>query len=261
MTEDILASLEDKEKLKEVREKNERGHWNLLVEAKKEPLKIREMMLAGIFQDFSESSLFFETTCNPKYVLAKYTMGLISTFGKAFSPLIPSLELYSNYDKHLEYMEVLKSQFYMVDKFLFDQVPSPSTSLSLDEITQKLKDLKIKDVLSRRIVVAIGSNLSLELMNSKEFVNIFQPTDDPGHAMRGRLGSLIVEDEPILPVVSDCMRKDLDKALNPDSLYWCDQFVANLKIRHNNTWDSINYKIDGVKGATEYGYIGTAIFN
>ncbi len=258
---DELSQLVDPHKEKEVKLKRERQHWNLLIDAKKHPEKVRQAMLAGIFQEFIESSLFFETTTHLDALLAKYHMAVIRVFGKAFTDLIPLLELKSSYDQHMEYMGSIKSKFFTLDKELFKSVPQPTERLSIESVKQRLNSLTTEEVAKKRIAVALGTKVSLELMNCKEFVEVFQPTEDVGHAMRGRLGSLLVNDEPCIPVVTDCMRREEDKALDTDAFYWCENFQANVKVRHNNTWDSVNIKVENVQGATAYVYTGTTLLN
>lgn len=252
----------DEAKQAKVKADRARMHWNLLVDAKKQPIRVREAMLASVFDEVMGSLIFLDASMRPDATIAKYQMSVIKLIGGQLIPLIPLLEIKKDYDEHLEYLAYLKHIFYGVDKVVFDtysethlEWPS-SRDLTVADLKEKLKTLTKDDVTKKRVSVLLSSDTSTELLNSKEFVEFFEPYTDQELLLRGKLGKIILDDVSI-PVLTDGMRAEENKCLPLNSIFICSEFEANLRIRHNNTWDSLVFDVNGpVKGVDQYVHVG-----
>lgn len=250
----------DEAKQAKVKADRERMHWNLLVDAKKEPIKVREALLGSIFDEVMSSLIFIDASMREGTPTAKYQMALIKLIGTQLVTLIPTIELKQSYEEHLEYIDTLKSYFYNIDKEVFRVVHSLHTvnepnSLSVQGLKTFVDSISDNDIESNRITILLGSDTSAELLNSKEFVEVFEPYTDQELLLKGKLGRLYKDEKNFIPVLTDGMRLDKFKCLRPDGIYICNGFDANLRVRHNHTWDSLIFDINGLlKGITEYVY-------
>lgn len=249
----------DEAKQAKIKEDRARMHWNLLVDAKKEPVKVREALLASVFDEVIGSLIFIDASMRKGSAISKYQVALIKLIGAQLVPLIPLLDLKKDYEEHLEYMSSLKSIFYEVDKAVFRSFYSLTgecdyAEINLSMLSDKLKGFTSDELKEKRVTVLLGSDLSTELLNSKEFVEIFEPYTDQELLLRGKLGRIKIDDLEV-PVLTDGMRKDDDRCLTPDSIFICSEFDANLRVRHNNTWDSLIFDVNGlVTGVNQYAY-------
>lgn len=250
----------DEVKQAKVKADRERMHWNLLIDAKKDPIKVREALLGSVFDEVMSSLLFLDASMREGVPIAKYQMALIKLIGAQLVSLIPSLELKQNYNEHLEYIDTLKSYFYGIDKEVFRVLHSRDTTsevntLSVEGIKSFLDRTSVEEIEANRITILLGSDTSAEVLNSKEFVDMFEPYTDQDLLLKGKLGRLYKDEKNFVPVLTDGMRLDKFKCLRPDGIYICNGFDANLRVRHSHTWDSLVFDINGLmKGVTEYVY-------
>ncbi len=249
----------DEAKQAKIKEDRARMHWNLLVDAKKEPIKVREALLASVFDEVIGSLLFIDSSMSKEAPVTRYQLALVKVIGETIGDLIHLVELKKDYDEHLDYIRHLKSKLYEIDKVVFNTVHAKSTEESLPQITvkgivDKVTQFSKEELKEKRVTVLLGADTTTELLNYKDFVEVFEPNTDQSLLLSGKLGKIKVGELEV-PVLTDGMRSDEDRCLRPESVIICDEFQANLRVRHNHTWASLIFDVKGlITGVNEYVY-------
>ncbi len=244
--------------LASVSEDNRRKHWNLLVDAKKNPVLVREAMLTGVFEDAAAHMIFLDATMKKDVPHAKYAHAAVRLLAETLDRLIPDLEIKSDYDIHLTYLQELRSTFLRTDKALVSKVHSdaPLPTMTVAQLREKLDAFTKEEILNNRTTVLIGATVSTELLNCPDFLDFFAPSDEQQPILLGRIGRIGTASGAYVHVITDAFRIEEDSCLHPNSIYICHGCEANIRVRHKGFWASIVYDVNGpVTGITEYEYI------